>query len=829
MTRNTKIRLSTIALAVSGALAFIGCGGGGGGSSSSYTPPPEVPQPAGMDKLKAMGDPKATITVDGKLFRDASGDGKLDAYEDWRKPADARADALIDAISADKKAAADDVPEGVKQLIGLMNVSNAFVASTKNTEATSGACLVKEGAAGVSTEYPYICEKFAIWMGFMPSRTTTEMMQSGIRYYTIRDNPPLDVLAAWSNNLQKLAAKTSKWGIPVVLTSNPRNHVASGAGFSEAAGVFSSWPAEAGLAAAMLGEKEANGGKYSSLVKEFAENASQEWVATGIRKAYAYQADLATEPRWSRNNGTFGDDPDLVAEIHKQLVEGFQKTSAGNFKLTDKSVALTTKHFPGNGVAPRGVDSHDGKGKWANYTTPNSISWHVKPFQAAIDAGTSSLMTYYQIANSTVDQLPKAFWFSPTQQFEAVGIAYNKKALDWLKADKSQGGLGFKGYINTDSRITIAEGQPHGVENLTPQQRVEKVVNAGIDILSIGNGEYKKELNPLRGTVTEPSHVEVWAVDEMLKNYKEGKISLAKVKSAVKPLLTEMFQLGLFDNPFVDDATAKAKANTADIQKKAHAAHQKSVVLLKNQGDLLPLNVKDSGVKLYVDVLGPQETPLTGTHNVGTNTLRQMLTAKGANLAEFADATHVLLVIKPTTQNLCKTSDAATEETPCPSPYGKATWGEILTEMHRIESLKTSVDISLNSFTLDKKFGPVNTEAVKTPGLEAIMASGKKIIVAIDMGNPWILGNVEPKASAMLATYGVTNQALFDILTGKDAEGKAVKPIGRLPTTVPSNLVELEKKPADMPGHYYVKDHAAYPYKDSEGKVYQFGFGLSYK
>ena len=826
MHKSTKIKLSTIALAVSGALAFVGCGGGGGSSSE-----PVVQPPAGMDKLKAMGDPKGTITVDGKLFRDASGDGKLDAYEDWRLSPDKRADDLIGKMAASTgKAAGADVSEDVAQLIGLMNVSNAFVASTKATEATSGACLVKEGAAGISSEYPYICEKFAVWMGFMPSRTTTEMMKSGIRYYTIRDNPPLDVLAQWSNSLQKVAAKTSKWGIPVVLTSNPRNHVASGAGFSEAAGVFSSWPAEGGLAAAMLGEKEANGGKYSSLVKEFAENAASEWVATGIRKAYAYQADLSTEPRWSRNNATFGDDPDLVAEVHKQLVEGFQKTRAGSFSLTDKSVALTTKHFPGNGVAPRGVDSHDGKGKWANYTTPNSLSWHVKPFQAAIDAGTSSIMTYYQIPDSTVEQLPKSFWFSADKQFEAVGLAYNKKVLDWLKADKSQGGLGFKGYINTDSRITIAEGQPHGVENLTPQQRVEKVVNAGIDILSIGNGEFKKELNPLPFipqpvTVTDPSHVEVWAVDEMLKNYKEGKISLTKVKSAVKPLLTEMFQLGLFDNPFVDVAVAKTKANTADIQKKAHAAHQKSVVLLKNQGDLLPLNVKDGAVKLYADVLAPSDAKT----NTTTNGLRTLLKSKGANLVDFADATHVLLVIKPSTQNLCKTSDAATEETPCPSPYTKATWGETLNEMHRIESLKTSVDIALNKFTLGAKFGAVDTEAVKTPGLEAIMASGKKVIVAIDMGNPWLLGNVEPKAGAMLATFGVTNQALFDILTGKDAEGKAVKPVGRLPVTVPSNLVELEKKPADMPGHYYAKSHAAYPYKDSEGKVYQFGFGLSYK
>ena len=774
MDRNAKIRLTTIAMAVSGALAFIGCGGGGG---SSVELPAGPKQPAGMENLKAMGDPKATLSVEGKLYRDLDGNGKLDVYEDWKNSAEVRGDGLLNAIAADKKAVADEVPEGVQQLIGLMNVYNTFVAGAEGTALAIPGVAVSNCKDGESKEYKYVCEKEVRFYGLMPSMATTEMMKVGGRYYTIRETrTKAEVMAEWTNNMQKIAAKTSKWGIPAVFTANPQNHASTGAGFAEASGVYSYWPNIPGMGAAMLGEKEANGGKYTSFIKDFAQLAAKEWVATGVRKGYMYQADLASEPRWNRNNGTFGDDPDLVAEIQKQLVEGFQDTRAGDFKLKPHSVALTTKHFPGNGIAPRGVDSHDAVGKFAPYTTQGSLlSWQIKPFKAAIDAGTSSIMTYYQIPDGNVEQLPKDYWFSSTQQFEAVGAAFNKKLLDYLK-----GPLNFKGYINSDSRVTLKEGQPHGVEDYTPEARVVKTINAGLNLLSLGHGEIDAS-----GKTT------VWGHEQMLNAYKSGKISLETIKKAVKPLLTEMFQLGLFDNPYVDVSKVKSIVKTPEAQAKADLAHRKSIVLLKND-NVLPLKLDSASVKLYVEVFAKTEDNADAAKaNLKTKAMRDFVKATYPNVQvveDYTQATHSLLLVSPVNFLVTKVD------------------GQDVPHYQEIE---------INA----------NTTGAKVPRIgeiqDAMVQAGKPVIVVVNMGNPWLIDGIEPKAKAMITTYDVTNDALFDVITGK------FNPIGRLPIAIPRNLDEVKNNVPDTPGH--MEKSPSYAYKDALGNVYTFKHGLSYK
>jgi beta-glucosidase len=128
-----------------------------------------------------------------------------------------------------------------------------------------------------------------------------------------------------------------------------------------------------------------------SLTREFADIARQEWVAVGLRKGYMYMADLSTEPRWSRVNGTFGENAEWVAKMIKEIVLGFQGEKLG---LT--SVALTTKHFPGGGSGDDGQDSHFDWGKKEVYPG-GMFDNNLIPFQAAIDAGTSSIMPYYSL------------------------------------------------------------------------------------------------------------------------------------------------------------------------------------------------------------------------------------------------------------------------------------------------------------------------------------------------------------------------------------------------------------------------------------------------
>ena len=128
-----------------------------------------------------------------------------------------------------------------------------------------------------------------------------------------------------------------------------------------------------------------------ALVEEFSRIAAEEYVAVGIRGAYHPQVDLATEPRWARISGTFGEDADLTSDMVRAMMRGFQGKALG-----PKSVALIVKHFPGGGPAIRGQDSHFEYGKYDVYPGKN-FEYHVKPFKAAIDAGAVAIMPYYSI------------------------------------------------------------------------------------------------------------------------------------------------------------------------------------------------------------------------------------------------------------------------------------------------------------------------------------------------------------------------------------------------------------------------------------------------
>jgi beta-glucosidase len=203
------------------------------------------------------------------------------------------------------------------------------------------------------------------------------------------------------------------------VASNPRNHITRDAsiGLSVGKTVFSTWPGELGLSAT----------RDLALIHSFADMARQEWAAVGLRKGYMYMADLSTEPRWQRIEGTFGENAEWVGKMMYEVVTGFQGK-----KLNNTSVALTTKHFPGGGATEGGQDPHFEWGK--NEVFPGSMfDNNLIPFKAAIRAGTSGIMPYYSIPNNT--------------QYEKVAYAYNKKILQ----DLLRGKLGFKGIINSDT------------------------------------------------------------------------------------------------------------------------------------------------------------------------------------------------------------------------------------------------------------------------------------------------------------------------------------------------------------------------------------------
>jgi beta-glucosidase len=309
------------------------------------------------------------LKANGLEFKDLNKNGKLDKYEDWRLPVESRAKDLVAQMTLEEK-------------VGFMLISTTrlagdyvFQPNAPKGEISSG--FNEEDLVQTTNMFTRKPLEFPI---LSAAGTTKAVNQIHQRHFILRANTNAKTIAEWSNNLQTLC-ENSRLGIPAIVASNPRNHVTTDAsvGLSVGKTAFSTWCGELGLAAM----------RDLKLTREFAEIAAKEWSAVGIRKGYMYMGDLSTEPRWQRVEGTFGENADLAADMIREVVLGFQGT-----KLGKNSVAMTTKHFPGGGPQVGGQDSHFDWGKNAHYPG-GMFEYHLKPFVAAIQAGTSSIMPYY--------------------------------------------------------------------------------------------------------------------------------------------------------------------------------------------------------------------------------------------------------------------------------------------------------------------------------------------------------------------------------------------------------------------------------------------------
>jgi beta-glucosidase len=362
----------------------------------------------------------ATLQVDGLLFKDLNKNGKLDVYEDWRRPLAERADDLVAQMTIEEKA-------------GLM-VGPSLAMGPGGTVREEPVFGVNPFAGGPP--------------GLVSPGTTDAITKRHLVQFINRTNTEPRTMATWLNAVQAIA-EGRRLGTPVLFVTNPRNHFGAGAtfGIAEASAAFSQWPQTLGLAAT----------RDAALVEEFARIAAQEYVAAGIRGAYSPTADVATEPRWGRFRETFGEDARLAADLIGALVRGFQGQTLG-----PDSVALTTKHFPGAGPASEGQDAHFAWGKNQVYPGKN-LEYHLLPWKAAIREGTAMIMPYYAV--------PKGI------AAEETGMAYNKEII----TDLLRGTLGYTGVVNSDTGITT--GMPWGVEALSLKDRYRKAIEAGVDRL----------------------------------------------------------------------------------------------------------------------------------------------------------------------------------------------------------------------------------------------------------------------------------------------------------------------------------------------------------
>jgi beta-glucosidase len=375
--------------------------------------------------------------------------------------------------------------------------------------------------------------------------------------------PSVPELVAWHNRVQKVARETAL-GIPVTMSTDPRHSFSSNPGTAARAGEFSEWPESLGLAAL----------RDPDLVEQFADIARQEYLAGGFRVALHPQIDLATEPRWSRIGMTFGEDADVTSNLVRAYVRGFQGE-----RLGPESVATMTKHFPGGGPQRDGEDPHFPYGREQVY--PGGwFDYHLQPFLAALEAGTSQIMPSYGMPIGT--------------EYEEVGFSFSRQIVTDLLRER----LGFDGIVCTDWGLlndSTFAGEPMsarawGVEELTPFERAKKIIEAGVDQFG---GEGTPEL-----------------VVELVRS---GHVTEARIDESVRRLLREKFILGLFDNPFLDLDTAVATIGRDDFVAAGAAAQRAAIVRLTTAESgpaALPLAV---GLRIYVDGFGSDAAARLGT------------------------------------------------------------------------------------------------------------------------------------------------------------------------------------------------------------------------
>jgi beta-glucosidase len=421
----------------------------------------------------------STLAQDGLTFRDLDHDGVLAPYEDWRLPASVRAADLLGRMT-------------IREKVGLMMHGSAVAV---------GGPLA---AIGRGDRYDF--DTLSTWI-----------VDDGVNSFITRLALAPELIAEQNNRLQELAAR-GRLGIPVTVSTDPRNHFTSITGASVAAAGFSQWPGPLGFAAT----------RDIDLVRRFGDVLRQEYRAVGIHMALSPQADLATVPMWPRIDGTFGSDPAVVRSMVGAFVEGIQGGRSG---VGPSGVAAVVKHWVGYGASRDGYDGHNYYGRFSSF--PNGdLQDHIDAFLDAFAVNVSGVMPTYNILEGvSINGEP----------LEQVGAGFNQQLLDSLLRAR----YGFEGVVLSDWGITRESSEscrtgvptqtpeliamPWGVEELSRIERFAKGVHAGLDQFG---GEH------------EP--------DALCSAVEQGLVSEERIDESALRILVQKFSLGLFDNPFVD-------------------------------------------------------------------------------------------------------------------------------------------------------------------------------------------------------------------------------------------------------------------------------------
>ncbi|MGI6232918.1 MAG: glycoside hydrolase family 3 N-terminal domain-containing protein [Prevotella sp.] len=701
---------------------------------------------------------------DNKIFKDLNRNGKLDSYEDWRLPIDVRVADLVSQLSDD-------------EIAGLMlyskhqqipSMSSGYSPSTYNGK-------------------PFEQSGQPAWA--LSDLQRKFLKEDKVRAVLVTKVKDAETAARWSNEMQAFVEGLDH-GIPANNSSDPRHETQANAEYNYGSGGdISQWPTSLGLAATFSPE----------LVHQFGHIAAQEYRALGITTALSPQVDVATEPRWSRFTGTFGEDPELVTDLAQAYVDGFQ-TSTGSDTISGAwgygSVVAMVKHWPGGGPVESGRDSHFNYGKYAVYPG-NQFATQLRPFlQGAfrLKDGThtaGSVMTFYNVS------------WGQDPSGKNVGESFSHYIVTDLLRNKYH----FDGVACTDwlvtadnAKIESFDGKCWGVENLSVAQRHYEVLKAGVDQFG-GNNDKQPVLEAFKMGEKEMGH-EAWQ---------------HRIRESARRLLLPMFRTGLFENPYLDPEHTKQIVGCKAFMEAGYQAQVKSLVMVKNHGNVLPVATKK---KVYV----PKRHFASVTDFFGNKTKDYWDTPIDLNIvrryyevvddpseADFA----IVAIQSPVTGTGYSVEDrekGGNGYVPISLQYDDYT---------ATDARKVSIagGDPKENFT-NRSYKGKTVKAANRDDMELVRKTRKQmgskpVVLFVTASRPFVPAEIEPYADAIIVSFGTSYQPFFELVSGRS------EPSGLLPCQLPKDMHTVETQLEDVP-----RDMT--PYVDADGHVYDFAFGMNW-
>lgn len=511
-----------------------------------------------------------------------------------------------------------------------------------------------------------------------------------------------------------------------------------------------SFPAELGVASTWNTE----------LVRDIGRVTGREAKALGYTNVYSPVLDVSRDPRWGRIIESYGEDPFLVGELGLQQVLGIQ----------EQDVASTLKHYAVYGVPKGGRDGHARTDPHVTWSEVQNV--YLAPFKKAIvEGGALGVMSSYN-------------------DYDGIPVQASKLFLQDILREE----WGFEGYIVSDSGAVEFLYEKHRVAP-TPKEAIRISVEAGLNV---------------RTHFTQPEEY----ADPLLELVDTGKIDMDTIDSRVTDILRVKYRVGLFDNPYRTESIDTDKAvRSEENMEIAHQASRESIILLKNEGDLLPLE----GEYDKILVTGPMaDDQRAWWSRYGSQRVDYVTPLEGLQ-KYLQDKSEVVYV---------KGVEAADENWPLSDVYKEAPSDDVLAGIEEAVAAAADVDLIIACVgETDAQCRESQSRiSLDLPGyqnelLKALKETGKPIVLVFSNGRP------------LSAQYAIRNfPAIVEMWFPGEDGGDAVadvlfgeyNPAGRLPVTVAQSVGQLPFNFPSKPGAQDVD------YGQISGALFPFGHGLSY-